>query len=511
MLSTDECVISAANTSDCRVHATVDFSPSELAEHADLRRSLLGQWRRRETFTKENLVRACICTLIISVLAVGCITGHPDVLGTDRRGVAELRVDAGPLLAASITRVTIEAADQTQDLALNPATGTFDGTLFLPAGTQSLVARAFAGDMLVGQSQPTAVAVTAGAITRVLLRILDVTGSPAQVFGPILDSLSFPTTTDAGTTVTFAISVVAPLGDPVTYAWSSDCMDATFTAPSAPTTGWSKAAQGTCTITVTATSNGFTIAQSFGIVVFPAGANFGVVDVSTTFITAPSLVLGIGAAQCGVGLLSDGSCPRTFASPTASDYFVSVFSWGGSTPGTFDVSDSCGGRFGLSSRGTDGVRGSWLPPVGGGLCFLTAHAVNGDGLAATVTAAVLTHPGTAATARPPLPIAGLLTSFSCTFGSSASPTDCGTFQTGSQISIGGQVFWDDGHPGSVTITDDCVGPRPDVSDTSFFSDSWLAPNMPGATCTTTVHATNLEGVSTEVATRYHLVAPPPGS
>jgi hypothetical protein len=457
-------------------------------------------------------VRACLCTLIISVFAVGCITGHPDVLGTDRQGVAELHVDAGPLLAASITRVTIEAADQTQDLALNPTTGTFDGTLFLPAGMQRLVARAFAGDMIVGQSQPTAVEVTAGIVTRVLLRILDLTGSPAQVFGPILDSLSFPTTTDAGTTVTFAISVIAPLGDPVTYAWSSDCMDATFTAPSAPTTGWSKAAQGTCTITVTATSNGFTIAQSFGIVVFPAGANFGAVGVSTTFITAPSVVLGMFAVSCNVGLFSDGSCPGTIASPTASDYRGAVFNWGGSTPGTFDVSDSCGGRFGTSSRWIDGVSGFWLPPVGGGLCFLTAHAVNGDGLATTVTAAVLTRPGTAATARPPRPFVVFQESnFGCPFGSSASPTDCGPFQTGSQRSLSGQVSWDDGHPGSVTITDDCVGPRPDASDAGFFfSASWLAPDMPGATCTTTVRATNLEGVSTEVAARYHVVAPPPG-
>jgi hypothetical protein len=289
-------------------------------------------------------------------------------------------------------------------------------------------------------------------------------------------------------------------------------MDATFTAPSAPTTGWSKAAQGTCTITVTATSNGFTIAQSFGIVVFPAGANFGAVGVSTTFITAPSVVLFMNTIRCGVGLFTDGSCPGTIASPTASDYRVSVFNWGGSTPGTFDVSDSCGGRFGTSSREIDGVSGFWLPPVGGGLCFLTAHAVNGDGLATTVTAAVLTHPGTAATARPPQPFVVFQEfNFGCTFGSSASPTDCGPFQTGSQLSLNGQVSWDDGHPGSVTITDDCVGPRPDASDAGFFfSASWLAPDMPGATCTTTVRATNLEGVSTEVAARYQLVAPPPG-
>jgi hypothetical protein len=266
-----------------------------------------------------------------------------------------------------------------------------------------------------------------------------------------------------------------------------------------------------CTITVTATSSGFTIAQSFGIVVIPAGANLGAVGVSATFIAAPSVVLGMSTLQCDVGLFTDGSCPGTIASPTVSDYSLSVFSWGGSTRGTFDVSDSCGGRFGTSSRGFDSVSGFWLPPVGGGLCFLTAHAVNGDGLATTVTAAVLTRPGTAATARPPQPVAIFQeTNFGCGFGSSASPSDCGPFQTGSQLSMNGQVFWNDGHPGSVTITDDCVGPRPEPGGTGLFFASWLAPNMPGATCTTTVRATNLEGVSAEIASRYQLVAPPPG-
>jgi len=233
------------------------------------------------------------------------------------------------------------------------------------------------------------------------------------------------------------------------------------------------------------------------------------VDASATFITAPLVVLGMSTLQCSVGPSSNGSCLETIASPTGSDYRVSVF-WGGSTPGTFDVSDSCGGRFGTSSRGLDGVSGFWLPPVGGGLCFLTAHAVNGDGLATTVTAAVLTHPGTAATARPPQPGFGFLeVGFACGFGSPASPPDCGPFLTGSQLSVAGSVSWDDGHPASVTITDDCVGPLPQ-SDPPFFSASWLAPNLPGATCTTTVRATNLEGVSTDVAARYQLIAPPPG-
>jgi hypothetical protein len=426
-------------------------------------------------------------------------------LGTDHQGV-ELHVDPRPFLTVPITRVSIEAAGQTQDLAFNPATGTFDGTLFLPAGMQSLVARAFGGAILVGQSQPTPVQVTPGTITRVLLRILDLTGTPGQVYGPIFDSLSFPPTTDAGTTVTFAISVVAPFGDPVTYAWSSDCMDATFTAPSSATTGWSKAAQGTCTITVTATSNGLTVGQSFGIVVFPAGANLGAVDASATFISSPFPFLSLSELGCFVGPNNNGSCPTTIASPAVTSYDANVGSWGGGTPGTLDVSDDCGGRFGVSSRSPGDVNGFWLPPVGGGLCLLTMHAVSGEGLSATVTIAVLTRPGTAAVARPPMP--SVFFENGCRLDGSAIPPDCGFLQTGSHRTAFGNVNWDDGHPGSLTIRDDCAGPQPDPSAPLFsFASAWQTPNTPGATCTTTVRATSLEGITTEVAARYHLITP----
>lgn len=446
-------------------------------------------------------MRASLCNLIVAVLMVGCATTNtgPD---TDQLGVAELHVDARPNLTVPITRVSVEVAGKTQDLPFNVNTGTFDGVVFLPAGSQTLVARAFGGDLLVGQSQPTSVQVMPGVTTRVLLRILDVSGSPAQVFGPILDSVSFPTTTNAGTTVTFAVSAVAPHGDPVTYAWSADCTDSAFTAPTAATTGWSKAAQGACMITVLATSNGFTVAQSFGILVFPAGANIGALDLSASFIASPSVVFNLVDLGCSVGPGGNGSCPVTIASPTVTSYFATVSSWGGSTPGMLDVSDSCGGRFGRSSHDSSNISGFWLPPVGGGLCFLTAHAVSGDGLPATVTVAALTHPGTAPTVRPPQ--ASVTFENGCNFGTSATPSDCGLFPTGAPRAAFGNVNWDNGHPGSVTISDDCAGPQPDPVSTFFFLASWVAPSTPGATCTTTVRVTNLEGVTTEFAARYQL-------
>jgi hypothetical protein len=96
----------------------------------------------------------------------------------------------------------------------------------------------------------------------------------------------------------------------------------------------------------------------------------------------------------------------------------------------------------------------------------------------------------------------------CNLGSAAMPPDCGSLQAGNQRAIFGFVSWDNGHPASVTVNDDCAGPQPDVDGPLFsFSAAWQTPTTPGVTCTTTVRATSLEGLTTEIAARYHLIAP----
>jgi hypothetical protein len=448
-------------------------------------------------------MRAGICSVIASVIAVGCATAGHETTVTDRQGLAELQVDAAPLLAAGITRVTVDGAGRSQELALNFATGTYDGTIFLPSGSQSLVASAFASDTLVAQSRPTPVEVQPGAITRVVIRILDLSMQGPPVYGPIIDSLTFPTSTEAGASVSFAISVVAPAGDPVTYQWSSSCADSTFSAPTAGTTSWSKPTEGACTITVLATSNGFTTAQSFGIIVFPAGAGSGAVNVSGVLVTAPQMFLSLPEVGCFTEIGLNASCPGTIASPSTAQFQLSVFNWGNSPPGTLELSDSCGGRFGTSSRSPGDIVGFWLPPVGGGLCILTARAVNGDGLVSTVTAAVLTHAGTPATPQPPtIGIQISSNNGSCFAVAPGDPVTCPVpVQAGTQVSLFGSTGWADGHPGSLTINDDCAGPQPAPSNTSFFGAVWTVPTAP-ATCTVTVRATDLEGVATDAIMHY---------
>jgi hypothetical protein len=341
-----------------------------------------------------------MCTRMITflaiVLVVGCTDGDTDSPSGGPQGLVELRVDATQSLAASITHVTVAAAGESEDLSLNPTTGTFDGSLSLPPGMQVLVARAFSNETLVGQSMPTPVQVETGVVTRVMMRILDVTPGSPPVYGPLFDSLSFPTTTQIGIPATFAISVIAPAGDPVTYSWTSDCANSTFSAQAATTT-WSNPAEGSCTIQVVATSNGISITKNFIIVVFPAGAENGVVIVNGTFVTRPLLQLGL--RDCAIfpdeagGGRSNASCPSTFASPEAAPYQVNIFSWGGGAPGTLDVSASCGGSFDPQIHDPNMAIGRWTPPIAGGLCFFTARAVNGDGLAGQLSVALIVRPG----------------------------------------------------------------------------------------------------------------------
>lgn len=452
-------------------------------------------------------MRAQLSTLIVCVLAVGCVTNHTESAATGEQGLAEFRID-GPL-PQGVTRVTIDGGIAPQDLALNPVTNTFDGTLFLTTGTYSLVAHAFADDTLVGESRSAAVTIQPGVVTRVVLRILDTRPEAPPLFGPIFDSLTFPTTTEVNTPATFALSVIAPAGDPVVYGWSSTCADSTFSAPDAATTTWSKPTPGGCTIQVFASSNGMTLFKTFAITVFPAGATTGAADIEATFINRPQVQLTFGDLGCFVSQFSDSSCANTIASPSVTAWSASVPFWNGSSPAGIEISDDCGGRFGFEQITPDSIGGSWLPPAGGGLCKITARATNSDGQVGTRVAAILTRPGT-----PPTPAgiqAGANFEDGCQllqFGN-----QCGSTQPGNVRSLGGNAFFfSPGHPGTVTVTDSCFSAVPPLNistffSTVFFNTQWTVPSLNGqpfTTCSTIMHITSLEGTAIDIFANYSI-------
>jgi hypothetical protein len=138
------------------------------------------------------------------------------------------------------------------------------------------------------------------------------------------------------------------------------------------------------------------------------------------------------------------------------------------------------------------IEGRWFPPPSGGLCFLTGHATNGDGGVATVTAAVLTHPGTQGTSTVPQIDARLFTSNGlCQFHNTegAEPTACLSAGRFGNASLQPTVDWGTGDPGTVRVTADCGHPS-----NSGFDYRWEVLGSSGGRCTVTVRATSLQGV-----------------
>jgi len=449
-------------------------------------------------------MRACTVFLSACLLLVGCTANAPDTMSEAHQGIAEVHV-AAPGFVAAITRVTVDAGGQTQDLVLDPMDGSFNGSLLLPAGPQTVVARAFAGDVLAGASNPVTVAVQASVATRITLRIIDLRVDQ-PVFGPIFDSSVVPSSASAGVPVVFSVSVVAPAGDPVDYQWASTCADSVFSAPTAASTSWSSASPGSCRIDLTATSNGFSISQSFVVVVFAAGAQNGALTVDGEFIAAPALSLVLSelgcAASSGGGSFGNASCSTTTAQPAVTTVVVSVLGWGLSTPGPITVTDNCGGRIGFEFGGDSFAEYAWLPPVAGGVCIVTVQAVNGDGAVGSASLAVLVRPGTPATSSPPLINAGTDT---CFFSSSSGPsTTCFPVVAGSSQNLFAGVDYRDGHPGTLTVSDDCGGGILASTSASSIRQIWRLPSTPGALCTLTVTATSLEGTTSVVQGMYPL-------
>jgi hypothetical protein len=156
----------------------------------------------------------------------------------------------------------------------------------------------------------------------------------------------------------------------------------------------------------------------------------------------------------------------------------------------------------------DFMRGLWVPPAAGGLCIVTAHATNGDGLTSAVQVAVLAHAGSALPdAQPPSLSVGIFTpNIFCSNGTAS--VQCGTFPPGTPLRDFANVSWGNGLAGSVTVTDSCAGAQTVFADfDSFTSSTWTVPDLSGTTCTTLIVATNLEGDSTQGQVQYVIASP----
>ncbi|WP_437585922.1 hypothetical protein [Sorangium sp. So ce1000] len=349
--------------------------------------------------TRTSVLSAMGLVLCAALLPVSGCAQHGDPLDAgeadgSRLGIARLSVQAAPTTAGDITRVTVTVQSGPEAELARDRDGNFIGTLLLPEGSHQIVGNAFVGDQLVGSSAPVSVEIQSGATTQANLRILDLAESHDIEHSPIVLSLTYPLSTVVNQPAQLSISAVDLDDDALAVAWTSDCADGMFSAPTAFVTDFTKPAAGTCQVSVSVTDGELSASETFSIVIFDESQAQGAVIVDGQFIARPMLTLTVQWPDyvCNVDPYSstDGTCPE----PITTSGRVLVYShveWGESSPGTVEVTDSCGGSIafiGLSYW----YSYDWQPPTAQAACLITARATNSDGLSSVVSAAVLVRP-----------------------------------------------------------------------------------------------------------------------
>lgn len=328
----------------------------------------------------------------------GCTQqGDPQDVGEadgSRMGVARLSVQAAPVLARHITRVTVTAQSGPEvELARDPE-GNFTGTLLLPEGSNQLVGRAFVDDQLVGSSAPVPVEIQAGGVTQASLRILDVTAAQDVAHSPIVLSLTYPLAAVVNQPAQLSITAVDPDDDALAVEWTSDCADATFSVPTSFVTEFTRPSAGACNVSVSVSDGELSASETFSISVFEESHAQGAVNVNGQFVVRPIITVGVEWSEmfCGVDMHSmDGTCPQPITTPEAVRVHVGV-NWGNSPAGTVEFTDSCGGAFGIIDETPTYYFYWWRPPTHQAVCSLGALATNGDGVSSQLSAAVLVRP-----------------------------------------------------------------------------------------------------------------------
>lgn len=350
----------------------------------------------------------CMVGIILS-MAAGCTqesdtsppTDTPISFGSARIDIISTRVSAG-----EVTRVTIESTSgHAAELARNDQTGSFSGALVLPVGPTELIGRAFIDGTLVAESQPVPVEIQEGIVTSVSIRLLDLTGGDDADHGPFVLSLVHPATTVANQPVALSVTAVDPDGDALTFAWSDDCADSTFSDAQAAATEWVKTTAGACRLSLTVSAGDLSVTEAFSLVAFEETSATGAVSVDGVIVSAPRVVLQLHySSYCEVFTgIQNASCADAIAAPAVA--FVSAFvDWGNAAPGTFAISDDCGGTFlPFSEENPFFAEGEWTPPSAQSVCLITAQATSADGVSGKISAALLVQAGASPPPPPPPP------------------------------------------------------------------------------------------------------------
>lgn len=311
--------------------------------------------------------RHVVAPLVAALLVAGC-SGAQSNYG-------RVAVQASALTRlGGITSVVVTSGNVTAGLTFDSSSQHFTGSLALPVGDQTLTVQMFAQDQLVGSGSAN-VTIVAGKTAAVSVRVLDATGSQAQLdAGPYIISLSTPSTsTVLGQPLTLTAKAVDANGDAIAYAWTSTC-GGSFSAQAA-TTAWTPDMLGSCKLTLTTTSKSLQDSESVNVFVFSAASTTGAATIDAEYVAGPE-VFGVQlmdyttANNCSVYTYNTDSMCR-YAYKVTDSLWLNVVYSAGPNP-TVSRSDNCGGSF--------DQWGDWLPPAAGGLCTLTGTVTNADGI-----------------------------------------------------------------------------------------------------------------------------------
>ncbi len=283
-------------------------------------------------------------------------------------GFGRVGVETSALGSGAFTSVVISSGDATATLLYDSDTKKYEGALALPAGSQTIIARAFNGTLEVARGSAS-VTVQANQTSVLSMRLLDfTTPQTATDAGPYIAWFTASSKSPlSGQAIQLHVNALDANNDPLTYAWSSSC-GGTFSAQAADT-NWQTDQVGPCTIGVTVTSRSLTDSASLQLVVFDPNAAKGGVAVDAEYIQKPS-IQGFAIDQCIISYAdTDSMCRTPVARLANGGSYPFHFAYTNYDPAgaTVTVRDNCGGTF-------DETLSHYTP--GTGLCTITIYVTD---------------------------------------------------------------------------------------------------------------------------------------